>query len=44
MNELMNPSFVMELVEPCSLGKASAGRWAAGKKGCKSLIVVSGKT
>lgn len=44
MNEPMNAGFVMELVEPLSLGEASAGRWAAGKKGCKSVIVVEGET
>lgn len=40
VNEPMNPGFVMELVEPLSLGEASAGRWAAGKKGCKTKVVV----
>lgn len=44
MNEPMNPGFVVELVEPLSLGEASAGRWAAGKKGCKTKVVVGGET
>lgn len=36
MNEPTNPGFVMELVEPLSLGGASAGRWVQVRKTVKA--------